>query len=131
MADAYIGLTGLRAMETILPLNIADNGFRGAVFNRPADRTSDFISNPGPLADGLAGALAGPRSIILIVSAGQPVDDEIATLHPLLDDDDMIIDAGNANCHDTQHRARLRARALARQSWAVAPAMPGIASRIS
>jgi 6-phosphogluconate dehydrogenase len=41
-----------------------------------------------------------------MVPAGQAVDDQIAALRPLLDDDDMIIDAGNANFHDTNRRAR-------------------------
>lgn len=114
MADADIGLIGLGTMGAMLSLNIADNGFRVAVFNRTTARTSDFISNAGPLADNLVGcdtlkalvdALAKPRNIILMVPAGQPVDDQIAALRPLLDDDDMIIDAGNANFHDTQRRA--------------------------
>ena len=40
-----------------------------------------------------------------MVPAGQPVDDQIAALRPLLDDDDLIIDAGNANFRDTNRRA--------------------------
>jgi len=39
-----------------------------------------------------------------MVPAGQAVDDQIAALRPLLDADDMIIDAGNANFHDTNRR---------------------------
>ena len=41
-----------------------------------------------------------------MVPAGDPVDQQIAALRPLLDDDDMIIDAGNANFHETNRRAR-------------------------
>ncbi|MFT5065685.1 MAG: 6-phosphogluconate dehydrogenase [Reinekea sp.] len=44
--------------------------------------------------------------MILMVPAGDPVDQQIAALRPLLDDDDLIIDAGNANFHDTNRRAR-------------------------
>ena len=36
-----------------------------------------------------------------MVPAGPVVDDEIAALRPLLGPDDLIIDAGNANFHDT------------------------------
>ncbi len=120
MADADIGLVGLGTMGAMLSLNIADNGFRVAVFNRTTARTSEFLSSAGPLAGNLIGcdtpealvaALARPRSIILMVPAGQPVDDQIAALRPLLEDDDMIIDAGNANFHDTQRRAAQAAAA--------------------
>ena len=41
-----------------------------------------------------------------MVPAGDPVDDQIAALRPLLDAGDMILDGGNANFHDTNRRAR-------------------------
>lgn len=114
MAQAEIGLIGLGTMGAMLALNIADNGFRVAVFNRTTSRTQEFVAEAGELADrivpaetleDLIGALARPRSIILMVPAGKVVDDQIAALRPLLDEDDMIIDAGNANFHDTARRA--------------------------
>ncbi|MEO0914627.1 MAG: NADP-dependent phosphogluconate dehydrogenase, partial [Pseudomonadota bacterium] len=49
---------------------------------------------------------AAPRAIILMVPAGKAVDAQIAALRPLLGPDDLIIDAGNANFHDTNRRAR-------------------------
>ena len=49
--------------------------------------------------------LKTPRNIILMVPAGPAVDAQIEALRPLLDDGDMIIDAGNANFHDTNRRA--------------------------
>jgi len=53
----------------------------------------------------LVAAIAPPRAIILMVPAGPAVDQQIAALRPLLGPDDMIIDAGNANFHDTNRRA--------------------------
>ena len=50
-------------------------------------------------------ALKTPRAIILMVPAGDAVDQMIAALRPLLDKDDLIIDCGNANFHDTRRRA--------------------------
>jgi len=50
-------------------------------------------------------ALERPRNIILMVPAGGPVDATIELLRPLLDKDDLIIDAGNANFHETMRRA--------------------------
>ena len=114
MKHADIGLIGLGTMGAALALNIADNGFDVAVWNRTTQVTHDFANNSGGLShkvhptDTLADlvkAIAKPRAIILMVPAGSAVDEQIAALRPLLDPDDMIIDAGNANFHDTNRRA--------------------------
>lgn len=113
MADADIGLIGLGTMGSALALNIAEKGFTVAVWNRTTSKTHDFVEEAGDLAanitatetlEELSAALKGPRAIILMVPAGQPVDDQIEALDPYLDDDDLIIDAGNANFRDTMRR---------------------------
>jgi 6-phosphogluconate dehydrogenase len=115
MSNAEIGLIGLGTMGAALALNIADNGFHIAVWNRTTAKTAAFHDDAGDLADkitptetleDLVQAIKSPRAIILMVPAGEAVDDQIAALRPLLNDDDMIIDAGNANFHDTNRRAR-------------------------
>lgn len=115
MSNAEIGLIGLGTMGAALALNIADNGFDVAVFNRTTSKTARFHNDAGDLAaritptetlEELVAAIKTPRAIILMVPAGDAVDDQIAALRPLLDADDMIIDAGNANFHDTNRRAR-------------------------
>ena len=114
MTKAKIGLIGLGTMGSMLALNIAEKGFKIAVWNRTTAVTHDFAAGAGELAakivptDSLAdlvAAIAKPRAIILMVPAGQAVDDQIAALRPLLDRDDLIIDAGNALFHDTNRRA--------------------------
>lgn len=111
---ARIGLVGLGTMGAALSLNIAEKGFGIAVFNRTAGVAGRFRAEAGDLApritatdslEALVEAIDRPRAIILMVPAGAPVDEMIDRLRPLLDADDMIIDAGNANFHDTRRRA--------------------------
>ena len=108
-----IGLIGLGTMGAALALNIAENGFETAVFNRTASVTESFKQEAGDLADRiiptftleeLVASLSIPRKIILMVPAGPIVDSQIAALEPLLDEGDIIIDCGNANYHDTNRR---------------------------
>lgn len=114
MTQARIGLIGLGTMGAALALNIAEKGFPIAVWNRTAAVTRRFHAEAGDLADRvipteslaeLVAAIAPPRAIILMVPAGPAVDEQIAALAPLLDPEDLVIDAGNANFHDTERRS--------------------------
>jgi len=111
---ADIGLIGLGTMGAALAANIAEKGFRIAVWNRTTAVTRQFADTAGPLAPqivptdtlaALVAALRPPRAIILMVPAGPAVDEQIAALRPLLSEGDLIIDAGNADFHDTNRRS--------------------------
>lgn len=113
MSNAEIGVIGLAVMGANLALNIADNGYKVAVFNRTYARTVEFMKSAGDLVDQLVPcetleefieAIRPPRPVIIMVKAGEPVDMQIALLKPLMTDDDIIIDAGNANFRDTLRR---------------------------
>lgn len=113
MDKAEIGLIGLGTMGSNLALNIAEKGHRIAVFNRTTAKTDAFKAGAGELADRivpchslaeLADAIRPPRPIIIMVLAGGPVDEQIAALRGELSDNDIVIDAGNANFHDTMRR---------------------------
>jgi len=122
MSQARIGLIGLGVMGRNLALNIADNGFKVAVYNRTTSAIHDFVDNAGSLAPQLVAAetpeamitaLTPPRAIILMVKAGAAVDATIEALKPFLDPGDIIIDAGNADFNNTRAReAALRAEGL-------------------
>ena len=113
MAERRIGLLGLGTMGAALASNIAEKGFGIAVWNRTTAVTRRFAAEAGPLApqitpcetlEALVAAVAEPRALILMVPAGEPVDAQIAALRPLLGPDDLLIDCGNANFHDTDRR---------------------------
>lgn len=109
--SADFGVIGLAVMGQNLVLNLEDHGISVAVFNRTSARTDAFVStNPGRSIYGFTelpafvNAIARPRQILLMVKAGQPVDDQIDDLLPLLDHGDVIIDGGNSLYTDTALR---------------------------
>jgi len=113
MPEAEIGLIGLGVMGANLSLNIAEKGFGIAVFNRTAATTQAFHAGAGALASKIipcatlsefAAAIRPPRPVIIMVKAGEPVDEQIAALRGLLGAGDIVIDAGNANFRDTIRR---------------------------
>ncbi len=108
------GLIGLAVMGQNLVLNMARNGFSVAVYNRTAATTREFLSGPAAgqpiggaetLADFVA-MLKRPRKIQIMVKAGNPVDQVIDQLTPLLDPGDLIIDGGNSHFSDTERREK-------------------------
>ena len=104
-----------------LALNINDHGYTVAVFNRTVSKVDDFINGNAKgtkiigasSIEEFVGLLKKPRKMILMVKAGQPVDDFIERLIPLLEPGDVIIDGGNSNYQDTMRRtAYLESRGL-------------------
>jgi 6-phosphogluconate dehydrogenase len=111
MAAQY-GLIGLGVMGENLALNIEQHGFPIAVYNRTAERTKRFAEGeargkqvmPTYAVAELMGALERPRRIILMVSAGRPVDAVLDELRPHLEKGDVVIDGGNSLFSDTDRR---------------------------
>ena len=113
MKKADIALIGLAVMGENLVMNMESKGFRVAVYNRTVAKVDNFISGRAKghnivgchsLSE-LAAQLERPRKIMMMVKAGQAVDELIESLLPLLDEGDILIDGGNSHFPDTIRRA--------------------------
>ncbi|BDZ60892.1 6-phosphogluconate dehydrogenase, NADP(+)-dependent, decarboxylating [Demequina sediminis] len=114
MALAQIGVTGLAVMGRNLARNFARNGFTVAVHNRSVERMRSLIEEHGDEGafigceslEDFVGALATPRTVVIMVQAGGPTDAVIDQLTGLLEPGDIIVDAGNALYTDTMRREK-------------------------
>ncbi|MCX5940386.1 MAG: NADP-dependent phosphogluconate dehydrogenase [Cyanobium sp. LacPavin_0818_WC50_MAG_67_9] len=112
MGKAHFGLIGLGVMGENLVLNAERNGYSSVVYNRTFSKTEEFLAGRGAGKDivGAAtlqefvAALERPRRILMMVKAGQPVDDTIGAISPYLEEGDLLIDGGNSLYTDTERR---------------------------
>jgi 6-phosphogluconate dehydrogenase len=109
---ADIGLIGLAVMGENLVLNMESKGFTVAVFNRTVSKVDHFINGRGKgknlvgihSLEELCQSLKRPRKVMMLVKAGQAVDDFIEQIIPYLEPGDVIIDGGNTHFPDTVRR---------------------------
>ena len=115
MTQAHIGVIGVGTMGSALALNFAEKGHDVALWNLELEAVDRLIAFAGDLAARLqrcetlidmVAALPVPRSIVLMIPAGAPVDQTIAALRPLLSAGDTIIDGGNSDFRDTITRTK-------------------------
>lgn len=106
-----IAVIGMGVMGSCLALNMANHGFKVSVYNRTRELTDKMITNhphenvtPYYDVESLVNSLERPRKIMIMVTAGNPVDYVIESLLPYLEKDDIILDGGNSFFKDTQHR---------------------------
>ncbi len=112
MKKANIGLVGLAVMGENLVMNMESKGFTVAVYNRTTDKVKNFVEGRAKgkniigaySLEELAASLEKPRKIMMMVKAGQAVDDLIETLLPHLEEGDILIDGGNSHFPDTIRR---------------------------
>ena len=108
MSDARIGVVGLGVMGSNLAKNAADHGLPAAGLDRDQAK-ADALSEHGQAmgttdVDAFLARLERPRRIVLLVPAGDATQGAIDELAPKLDADDILIDGGNSNWHDTERR---------------------------
>jgi 6-phosphogluconate dehydrogenase len=109
-----IALIGLAVMGQNLILNMNDHGFTVVAYNRTVSKVDEFLANEakGTKVQGahsieeMIKKLKRPRRVMMLVKAGQPVDDFIAQVAPHLEKGDIIIDGGNSLYQDTIRRVK-------------------------
>ncbi len=109
-----IGLIGIAVMGENLALNMESKGFSVVVSSRHQETVDAFLNGRAKhkkfagttnLKE-LVSMLKVPRKIMLMIKAGNPVDQVIEQLIPLLDQGDVIIDGGNSLYTDTTRRTK-------------------------
>ena len=114
MQSCDIGVIGLAVMGQNLVLNMNDHGYKVAVFNRTVSKVDDFLANEakgthivgGHSMEEFLGLLKRPRRVMLMVKAGDTVDQMIKHLLPHLEAGDIIIDGGNSLFTDSNRRTK-------------------------
>jgi len=107
-----IGMIGLGVMGRNLVLNMADHGFSVAGYDLDPAKVNALRSEAGdrPVKGAAShpeffGLLRAPRTVMMLVPAGAPVDSVIRAALPHLEPDDLLVDAGNSHFKDTERRA--------------------------
>ncbi|MCS7135836.1 MAG: NADP-dependent phosphogluconate dehydrogenase [Nitrososphaerota archaeon] len=114
MRRSDVGLIGLATMGANLALNIEDKGFVVSVYNRTADKTKAFVEHRAKgkniyahfSIEDFVKSLDRPRRIILMVKAGEVVDDFLNQLMVWLEPGDVVVDGGNSHFKDTERRMK-------------------------
>ena len=110
-----IALIGLAVMGQNLILNMNDHGYTVVAFNRTVSKVDEILKGAAKGRDTILGAhsieeaigmLKRPRKVMLMVKAGQAVDDFIELVLPHLEPGDLIIDGGNSHFPDTIRRTK-------------------------
>jgi 6-phosphogluconate dehydrogenase len=111
-----LAMIGLGRMGGNMVERLMRHGLETVVFDRSPDTVAKYAGLGAAGAkdlEDLVKQLPTPRVIWIMVPAGDPVDQTIAVLSPMLSPGDILIDGGNSNFHDTIRRAeKLRADRL-------------------
>ena len=111
-----IGMIGLGRMGANMAQRLTQKSHQVIGYDaQAAARKRAEGANIGTVASlqAVVDMLEPPRTVWMMVPAGQPVDDTLDTLLPLFAAGDVVIDGGNSNYKDTMRRAaRLKDRSL-------------------
>jgi 6-phosphogluconate dehydrogenase len=112
-----LGIIGMGVMGTSLARNFASKGIKLSIFNRQhpphevdvaekaKNKYSELTASEAFIdLEAFTKSLASPKNILLMVQAGDVVDQVIEEIMPFLDKGDLLIDAGNSHFEDTEKR---------------------------
>ncbi len=107
-----LAMIGLGRMGGDMTRRLMQDSHRVVVHNRsrePIDELANEGADPAYTFEEIRDKLEAPRVVWLMVPAGDPVDQQIDELIPLLDEGDIIVDGGNSRYTDSIRRhARLK-----------------------
>ncbi len=104
-----LAMIGLGKMGGNMTERLIRGGHSVVVYDRSDEaiqRTVALGATGAQSLENVVSKLSAPRIVWIMVPAGNPVDETIATLVPLLQKGDVIIDGGNSNFHDTVRRGK-------------------------
>ncbi len=107
-----IGFIGLGRMGGNMVERLLNDGHEIVGYNLTKPEVEEAVKHGAVGADSLedlVSKLPERKIVWLMVPAGKPVDESIATLSKLLKKGDAIIDGGNSNWKETQARGKLLA----------------------
>ena len=103
-----LAMIGLGRMGGNMSERLIKGGHEVVVYARKADEVQRYVSKGATGASSVSditSKLKAPRIVWIMVPAGKPVEETIASLLPGLAKGDVIIDGGNSNYHDSMRRA--------------------------
>ncbi len=102
-----LAFIGLGRMGLNMVFNLIDHKHQIVVYNRSPDpimEAAKYGAIPAHSLQELIQKLPSPKIVWIMIKSGQPVDDMIAQLVPLLKKGDIIIDGGNSYFVDSKRR---------------------------
>ncbi len=108
--NKQIGIIGLGKMGENMAFNLLSKKYKVVVYNRDKEKVRK-ISRHGAIPsfsfEEFSSKISKPRTILMMITAGKPIDEILKNLTPFLDRGDIIIDGGNSYYEDSIRRHNL------------------------
>jgi len=103
-----MAMVGLGKMGGNMVRRLRRGGIEVVGYDRASQVVAQLAKEEGMLAatsvEDAVAKLSGPRVVWLMLPSGEPTEQQIRALAPLLSKGDIIVDGGNSNYHDSQRR---------------------------